>query len=212
MSLYDFLSRTTVTSNLVTLIMLCIKPVPEAYRTMFTGPNVLIMNIMACRVFRNIRFGNFSENTMQSIITTTGKSKNGHRPSPRSTFGVFSASLRDTRGDLLENCGNIAINLRTDVHTERTVTIEVERLEESSKLDDVEHGLGLESTKIVSDRTPSSCIPLSQGNFQGLPGHIKWHPNSIPVSLSWLKSRNTTWVLHKDNHKPPKRCCEAFAG
>lgn len=135
-SFHACLLRTTVTSNLVTLIMMCIKPVPEAYRTMFTGPNVLIMNIMACRVFRNIRFGNFAENTMQSIIATAGDHRNGYQLSPRSsTFGVFDKSHRGGRRDLIDSTGNIAINLNTNIHVEKTITME--RLQDSFKRDDV---------------------------------------------------------------------------
>ncbi|KAF8898046.1 hypothetical protein CPB84DRAFT_1681667 [Gymnopilus junonius] len=51
---------TTVTTSLLTVIMLYIPSVPVTYQTMFTVPNIVLMNIMACRVFRNTKFGIFN--------------------------------------------------------------------------------------------------------------------------------------------------------
>ncbi|KAF9567211.1 hypothetical protein CPC08DRAFT_617773, partial [Agrocybe pediades] len=48
---------TTVSTNLLTVIMLYAGSVPITYRTMFTVPNIALMNIMACRVFRNTKLG-----------------------------------------------------------------------------------------------------------------------------------------------------------
>jgi len=41
----------------MTVIMLYAGNVPITYRTMFTVPNIALMNIMACRVFRNTKLG-----------------------------------------------------------------------------------------------------------------------------------------------------------
>lgn len=49
--------RTTVSVGLLTVAMLYVPGIPPVYRTMFTVPNIALMNIMACRVFRNTRFG-----------------------------------------------------------------------------------------------------------------------------------------------------------
>jgi hypothetical protein len=38
--------------------MFSINSFPIVYRTMFVVPNVMLMNVMACRVFRNTKFGN----------------------------------------------------------------------------------------------------------------------------------------------------------
>jgi len=57
---------TTVTTNLLTVIMLYIYAVPITYRTMFTVPNITLMNIMACRVFRHTKFGMFKETSISS--------------------------------------------------------------------------------------------------------------------------------------------------
>lgn len=62
-----------MTTSIMTVIMLYISAVPVAYRTMFTVPNIVLMNIMACRVFRNTKFGHFRE----SEISTNGMSTLG---------------------------------------------------------------------------------------------------------------------------------------
>ncbi|KAF9040041.1 hypothetical protein BJ165DRAFT_1351094 [Panaeolus papilionaceus] len=53
---------TTVFITLTSVITLYIPDVPPSYRAMFSPPNVAVMNIMACRVFRNTKFGIYREN------------------------------------------------------------------------------------------------------------------------------------------------------
>lgn len=50
----------------MTVIMLYLPGVPVSYQTMFTVPNIMLMNIMACRVFRNTKFEVFRENTFST--------------------------------------------------------------------------------------------------------------------------------------------------
>jgi len=64
----SFFHRTTVTINLVAVIMLFNQSVPTILRTVFWVPNVLMVNIMACRVFRNTIFGNFRENEISTSL------------------------------------------------------------------------------------------------------------------------------------------------
>ncbi|KAF8806081.1 hypothetical protein BYT27DRAFT_7191383, partial [Phlegmacium glaucopus] len=56
----------TVTITLVTVIMLCIQTIPPILQVIFVLPNVVIMNIMACRVFRNTMLGSFREGEISS--------------------------------------------------------------------------------------------------------------------------------------------------
>jgi len=64
---------TTVTTSLMTVIMLYVSSVPITYRTMFTVPNIALMNIMACRVFRHTKFGMFRETSIStSKLVTSG--------------------------------------------------------------------------------------------------------------------------------------------
>lgn len=58
--LFSFVSdnyRITVSGNLLTMIMILTPSVPPVYHAMFTIPNVAIENAMACKVFRDIKFG-----------------------------------------------------------------------------------------------------------------------------------------------------------
>ena len=48
----------TVGCNLLTVVIFYIDSLPGVYRTTFMVPNAMLMNIMACRVFRNTKFGN----------------------------------------------------------------------------------------------------------------------------------------------------------
>jgi hypothetical protein len=64
---------TTVTSGLLTVLMMKIDAVPPAFRSMFTVSNVMLMNIMASRVYRNTKFGLFGdENGSNRVIIGGG--------------------------------------------------------------------------------------------------------------------------------------------
>ncbi|PPQ74973.1 hypothetical protein CVT24_010274 [Panaeolus cyanescens] len=71
----------TVSLNLLTVIMFFIESVPPTYRLMFTLPNVTLMNIMACRVFRNTKFGLLQDSSMSTggLISTSNTTKNNDR-------------------------------------------------------------------------------------------------------------------------------------
>ncbi|KAF8806082.1 hypothetical protein BYT27DRAFT_7191384 [Phlegmacium glaucopus] len=51
----------TVTTSLLTVIMLFVQSISAILQAVFIVPNVVIMNIMACRVFRNTMLGLFRE-------------------------------------------------------------------------------------------------------------------------------------------------------
>jgi hypothetical protein len=62
--------RTIVTMNLIAVITLFDDSIPDiqTLRTMFTVPNVALMNIMACRVYRNaILLGDLGETELSSL-------------------------------------------------------------------------------------------------------------------------------------------------
>ncbi|KAG5652370.1 hypothetical protein H0H81_005232 [Sphagnurus paluster] len=56
----------TVTSNIINAVINCTHAVPIAYRLMFTIFNVVLANIMACRVYRHTKFGDSSEKTIST--------------------------------------------------------------------------------------------------------------------------------------------------
>nr|GAT46966.1 predicted protein [Mycena chlorophos] len=47
----------SVVANIITVVMFFNSNVAPTYRVMFTLPNLFLMNTMACRVFRNTKFG-----------------------------------------------------------------------------------------------------------------------------------------------------------
>ncbi|KAJ3513407.1 hypothetical protein NLJ89_g2970 [Agrocybe chaxingu] len=52
---------TTVSTNLVTVVVFFIPFIPPVYRTMFTVPNAMLTNAMACRVYKRTKFGFYRE-------------------------------------------------------------------------------------------------------------------------------------------------------
>ncbi|KAF9044988.1 hypothetical protein BJ165DRAFT_1474706 [Panaeolus papilionaceus] len=67
----------TVSLNLLTVIMFFVHSVPPTYRLMFTVPNVTLMNIMACRVFRNTKFGLIQDSSMSTSVLQQTRDTNG---------------------------------------------------------------------------------------------------------------------------------------
>ncbi|KAF8961492.1 hypothetical protein BDZ97DRAFT_1828505, partial [Flammula alnicola] len=70
---------TSLTTGLLSVILLFI-PASPAYKILFTLPNVVLMHIMACRVFRNTKFGRFKEasiSTTQLRFTAVGNRTTG---------------------------------------------------------------------------------------------------------------------------------------
>uniref|UniRef100_A0A8H7XNM8 Uncharacterized protein n=1 Tax=Psilocybe cubensis TaxID=181762 RepID=A0A8H7XNM8_PSICU len=60
---------TTVTSNLLTVVLMALPSLPVTYRTMLAGPNIMLMNIMACRVFRKTKLGLFDNDAIPTFHT-----------------------------------------------------------------------------------------------------------------------------------------------
>jgi hypothetical protein len=52
-----YLRRSTVGFHILTVMMLYIKGIPQAYSAMLGNANVAIMNAMACRMYRNTKLG-----------------------------------------------------------------------------------------------------------------------------------------------------------
>ena len=73
----------TVGCNLLTVVMFFITSLPLMYRTMFVVPNVMLMNVMACRVFRNTIFGNQCMNPAISISSIAFQEPNANSSADR---------------------------------------------------------------------------------------------------------------------------------
>ena len=72
----NYISRITLISNLVTVIMVFDTSVPIPLRSMCATPNLVLTNIMACRVYRRTRAGIFRE----VEVSTTALSDKIHKP------------------------------------------------------------------------------------------------------------------------------------
>jgi len=74
--------RATVIASLMNVIMVFVDAIPLAYRTMFSIPNVVLMTMMAGRVFRNTKFGHFKESSISTsnILFPQDGQKNGNTP------------------------------------------------------------------------------------------------------------------------------------
>lgn len=67
--MYNFHS-TTVIANIIPVGMEYTgSDIPMTYKGMFSAPNVLFINVMACRVYRNIKVGDF-HNDIVSVEET----------------------------------------------------------------------------------------------------------------------------------------------
>lgn len=81
-----YLYRISVCGNIAATVMMMTPSVLPLYHAVLTTPNAALMNAMACRVFRAIKFGDFVEDTCGSL--------------PFSTRPTFASSLpRSSRGE-----------------------------------------------------------------------------------------------------------------
>jgi len=65
--------RATVTTSLLTVVLQYLPTVPIVCRTLFSLLNIVLMNIMACRVYRNTKFGIFRESQIARSDALTSK-------------------------------------------------------------------------------------------------------------------------------------------
>ncbi|KAJ3500336.1 hypothetical protein NLJ89_g9846 [Agrocybe chaxingu] len=67
----------TVVINVMNLIIYYNESIPIVYRTSLTMPNIMLMNVMACRVFRRTKFGIYRETTVVQNELTLPTISNG---------------------------------------------------------------------------------------------------------------------------------------
>ncbi|CAA7262428.1 unnamed protein product [Cyclocybe aegerita] len=68
---------TTVTTNLMTVIIFYFTFVPAVYRAMFAVPNAVLMNMMACRVYRRTKLARYKELKNPSSNPSSSMSNGG---------------------------------------------------------------------------------------------------------------------------------------
>jgi hypothetical protein len=61
----------TVGLAFMSVIFITIESIPAVYRSAIGIPNIMLINVMACRVFRNTKFGIFRETTTSDFVLPT---------------------------------------------------------------------------------------------------------------------------------------------
>jgi len=67
------------------------------YRTMFTIPNLVLINIMACRVYRKIKFGSFKGSQISTNVITNNMMFNADPSKGSGMENVVSFGAQTTR-------------------------------------------------------------------------------------------------------------------
>ena len=70
---------------------------PLVYRTMFTIPNLVLINIMACRVYRKIMFGSFKGSQISTNVITNNMMFNADPSKGSGMRNVVSFGAPTTR-------------------------------------------------------------------------------------------------------------------
>ena len=97
--------RTTVTANLLTVVMAFVTSLSSPYRTVFTVPNAALMNIMACRVHQRTML----EGSYRGDFLTSS-----HHPvsSPAAPIPLWLIGARMEQG-AEPTANNLAVNHKT---------------------------------------------------------------------------------------------------
>ena len=83
------------------MTFLAIKSIPAVYRSAIGIPDIMLVNVMACRVFRNTKFGIFRETTEDFVLPT-------EKPDISIVFiGGNSSTQSSTSGDVGSASGDI---------------------------------------------------------------------------------------------------------
>ncbi|KAJ3504167.1 hypothetical protein NLJ89_g8081 [Agrocybe chaxingu] len=100
---------TTVTTSLLTVIVFYFPLIPVVYRAMFAVPNAALMNIMACRVYRRTKSGQYYRKESHNISTNLGSSKANDAFIPLSFAGkrngmpdLAMKGIANSHGDVVE--------------------------------------------------------------------------------------------------------------
>ena len=59
-----------MTTGLLMLIVQYLEALPIVYRTVLTLPNLVLVNVMACRVFRHLKLGDFMDASNETHLSS----------------------------------------------------------------------------------------------------------------------------------------------
>ncbi|PPR07124.1 hypothetical protein CVT24_010602 [Panaeolus cyanescens] len=131
----------TLPVNLVTATIFCVKGVPAIYHVMFTVANNVLMNIMACRVFRNTKLGISRE---QSCSNPTEIQLEGRtRPTDNQLLPLSFKSPIST----LAGCNSTVPESMVVIHVSKSVERDTNESEAES-MSDMDNGRKDNSEKI----------------------------------------------------------------
>lgn len=88
----------TVGANVLAMVMILAPSVPPVYRAMFTIPSVAIENCMACKVYRDVKFGvihAYGSTTLQQSSRSAVSSNNFHPRIARHEGNKHAHSFND---------------------------------------------------------------------------------------------------------------------
>jgi hypothetical protein len=112
----------TVTFNILQMTMILTPSVPPILRAMFSIPNIAITNAMACRVYRNIRFGRMQDKP--TIPSSGSTSKSGSMP-------LFTRPRGKHANDSYSGHRKLDLPTGTDTLMQITKTVETETVVDS---------------------------------------------------------------------------------
>lgn len=115
----------------MTVTMQQLHGVPAVYKTMFTVPNIVVMNMMACRVFRNTRLGDFKELLIANSNFMLSQEGRNTRNRPR-TANFPLGTLQFRNGDERTKTNQSMMSTEFPIHSERHI---------SEKSAEQEHGV-----------------------------------------------------------------------
>ena len=104
--------RITIVGNIATTVMLLDPGVEIILHAFLTVPNIAIMNAMACKVFRDVKFGNYSKTVTSPSLPQTWHGNSYSLPSSHAT-----SEKKRVEGDNV-----ITILREVSLHTESTST------------------------------------------------------------------------------------------
>jgi hypothetical protein len=67
-SIFIIAYRSTVGITFLSVTFIAVKSIPGVYRSAIAIPNIMLINVMACRVYRNTKFGIFRETTCDFVL------------------------------------------------------------------------------------------------------------------------------------------------
>jgi len=118
--------RTTVTTALMTVIMMYLRAVPAVYHIVLATPNMMLMNMMASRVFRNTKFGRYrqSQQSQQSATSAITFKSTNKGPSRTAPIPLESFQLKNRDDETRETQSTMPIEVKILVESQEEKSLD----------------------------------------------------------------------------------------